>query len=65
MISFVSWAFRHRRRALAALPLSLGLNPEGLTYLLAALLAKNPITHRLGDFSGAFSFAVELTAAPW
>ena len=54
MISFVSWAFRHRSRALAALPLSLGLNPDGLTYRLAALLAKNPITHCLGDTSGAF-----------
>ena len=54
MISFVSWAFRHRRRALAALPLSLGLNPDGLTYRLAALLAKNPITHCLGDTSWAF-----------
>ena len=58
-------AFQHRRRALATLPLSLGLNPDGLTYRLAALLAKNPITHCLGDTSGAFSFAVELTAAPW
>ena len=34
-------AFRHGRRALVALPLSLGLNPDRLTYRLAALLAKN------------------------
>ena len=48
-------AFRHRRQALAAMPLSLGLNPDGLTI-------PNALPRR---YLRGFFFAVEITAAPW